>query len=184
MTVIVLYKVLKQKERVITVYHKVWMILNVILIIGSLVYIWVFRPHDSTLIVTSQLLAQIAMILFLINVNMYFIFLVIRKTSQRKIKISLAKFSRHFMKWHIKIALTATFIIIGHALINLMKIGPVIGYTHIKMLTGYLALTLLTVTLLAGYSRHKKATGLRKKFHRVIAMVFAVIFLIHMFILI
>lgn len=164
-------------------YHKIWMILNAILILGSIVYIWVFRPHDSSLIVSSQLLAQTAMILFLVNVNMYFIFLVIRKTTQRKIKVTLAKFSRHFMKWHIKIALTGTFIIFGHALINLFKIGPVIGYTHIKMLTGYFALTFLFITLFAGYLRHKKATGFRKKFHRMIAMVFTILFLIHMFIL-
>lgn len=166
----------------IKVYHRIWMILNVILILGSIIYIWAFRPHDSTLIVSSQLLAQMAMILFLINVNMYFIFLVIRKTSNRNVKIRLAKFSRHFMKWHIKIAVTAAIIIIGHATINLIKIGPILGYTHIKMLTGYLGIIFLTVTLFAGYLRHKKASGFRKKFHRTIAMIFTAIFLIHMLI--
>jgi hypothetical protein len=173
-----------KKKWVISMYHRIWTILNFFLIVGSMVYIWFFRPHDSSLIVTSQLLAQIAMILFLINVNMYFIFLVIRKTSQRKIKIILAKFSRQFMKWHIKIAVTGTIIILGHVLINLFTIAPLIGFTHIKMLTGYLAFTLLSITLLAGYLRHKKASGFRKKFHRIMAMVFTVLFLLHMFILI
>jgi uncharacterized membrane protein len=115
---------------------------------------------------------------------MYFVFLIIRKTSQRKIKIRLAKFSRQFMKWHINIAITATLIIIGHIMINLFKIGSVIGYTHIKMLTGYLASIFLFITLFAGYLRHKKASGFRKEFHRIIAMVFTVLFLIHMLIFI
>jgi hypothetical protein len=168
----------------VNVYHKIWAYANVFLIIGSIIYIWIFRPHDSSLIITSQLLAQIAMILFLVNVNMYFIFLVIRKTTVRNVKIRLAKFSRQFMKWHIKIAITGTIIIIGHAMINFTKLGPVIGYAHIKMLSGYLAFLFLIFTLLAGYLRHKKATGFRKKFHRILAMVFTVLFLIHMFILI
>lgn len=153
-----------------------------VLIVGSIVYIWVFRPHSSSIIITSQLFAQIAMILFLINVNMYFVFLVIRKTSQRKIKIALAKFSRQLMKWHIKIALMATAIIIGHVAINLLEIGPMIGYTHLKMLTGYFAFFFLVLTLLAGYLRHKKASGFRKKFHRTLAMVFTALILIHMFV--
>jgi hypothetical protein len=172
-----------KQERMMTVYHRIWMLLNIVLILGSITYIWLFRPHDSSLIISSQLLAQMAMILFLINVNMYFIFLVIRKTSNRNIKVRLAKFSRHFMKWHIKIAVTGAIIIIGHAAINLLKIGPVIGYTHIKMLTGYLGFIFLIITLFAGFLRHKKASGFRKKFHRTIAMIFTVLFLIHMLIL-
>lgn len=164
------------------VYHKIWTMANIFLIIGSIIYIWVFRSHDNTLIVFSQFFAQVAMILFIINVNMYFIFLVIRKTKQRDIKIRLATFSRYFMKWHIKIAITAAILIIGHVLINLYKIGPVIGYENVKMLMGYTSFILLIVTLVAGYLRHKKATGFRKKFHRITAMVFSVLFLIHMFI--
>jgi hypothetical protein len=156
--------------------------MNIVLIIGSIIYIWFFREHDSSLIVISQLLAQIAIILFFININMYFIFLVIRKSSQRKIKILLAKFSRVMMKWHIKIAVLATMIIVGHALINLFQIGPVIGFVHLKLLTGYLAIILLAVTLYAGYMRHKKASGFRRKFHLISAMIFLVCFIIHMFI--
>lgn len=160
-------------------YHRIWTVANIFLIVGSIIYIWFFRPHDSTLIVISQFLAQIAMILFIFNVNMYFIFLIIRKTKQRKVKIRLATFSRYFMKWHIKIAMTATLLIIGHAGINLFKIGPVIGYGHIKMLMGYTSFVFLLVTLIAGYMRHKKASGFRKKFHRIAAMIFTVSFLIH-----
>ncbi|CRK83117.1 hypothetical protein [Neobacillus massiliamazoniensis] len=161
-------------------YHRIWSVVNVLLIIGSIIYIWLFRPHDNTLIVISQFLAQIAMILFIFNVNMYFIFLIIRKTNKREVKIRLATFSRYFMKWHIKISISSTILIVGHVLINLVKIGPVIGYENIKMLMGYTSFVFLLVTLFAGYLRHKKATGFRKKFHRITAMIFTVLFLIHM----
>ncbi|NRD80948.1 hypothetical protein HPT25_26855 [Bacillus sp. BRMEA1] len=163
-------------------YHRIWTVSNVLIIISSILYIWLFSPHDNTLIVISQLFAQIAMVLFIFNVNMYFIFFLIRKTKQREVKIRLATYSRYFMKWHIKMAITATLFIIGHAGINLFKIVPVIGYVHFKMLMGYTSFILLLVTLFAGYLRHKKASGFRKKFHRVIAMLLTVSFFIHMFI--
>jgi hypothetical protein len=86
------------------------------------------------------------------------------------------------MKWHIKIAITATTIIIGHAAINLYEIAPVIGFGELKLISGYLALALLALTLAAGYLRHKKATGFRRKFHLTTAMVFFLLFLLHMFI--
>lgn len=164
--------------------QRLWISLNILIVVISFVYIWFFRPHDGYLVVTGQFLAQLAILLFLININMYFIFLVIRKTSQRNIKIRLAKFSRFMMKWHIIIAVTATIIIAGHAWINLLKIGPIIGYAHLKMLSGYGAIFLLTATLFAGFLRHKKASGFRRKFHLTTAMFFFIMFLIHMFTLI
>ncbi|GHI00722.1 hypothetical protein [Neobacillus kokaensis] len=132
----------------------------------------------------GQILAQVGIILFLININMYFIFLVIRKTSVRQVKIRLAKFSRHFMKWHIPIAIWGTVVIVGHAIINLTQIGPLIGFTHLKLLTGYLAFAMLCPTLFAGWLRHKKASGFRRKFHLTTAMTFLGIFVIHMIVLI
>lgn len=169
-------------ERMSTLYHRIWMFANIFLIVGSIMYIWIVRPHTSTMIISSQLLAQLAIVLFLINVNMYFIFLVIRKTPHRKVKISLATFSRYLMKWHIKIALTASFIILGHALINIFHLGPIIGYSDVKMVTGYVSAVLLMPTLVAGYLRHKKASGFRKKFHRRLAIVFVAMFFVHMLI--
>ncbi|MBO0959366.1 hypothetical protein J1P26_06435 [Neobacillus sp. MM2021_6] len=163
-------------------YHRLWSLANILLIVVSIVYIWFFRPHDSSLVITGQVLAQVAVILFFININMYFIFLVIRKTSVRKVKIRLAKFSRYLMKWHIKIALLGATVIIGHALINFYELGPVIGYGHLKIWSGYLAILLLGTTLVAGYLRHKKASGLRRKFHLISAMAFLAAFLLHMFV--
>lgn len=162
--------------------HKLWLAVNSILIVVSFIYIWFFLPPDSSLVILARLLAQIAMVLFLININMYFIFLVIRKTSIRQVKIRLAKFSRVMMKWHISIAVTATTIIVGHAVINLYKIAPVVGFDNIKIISGYLAISFLFLTLAAGYLRHKKSSGFRRKFHLTTAMIFFLLFLVHMFI--
>jgi hypothetical protein len=162
--------------------HKLWIAVNSNLIVFSFIYIWFFRPHDSNLVVIAQFLAQMAMILFLVNINMYFIFLVIRKSSVRQVKIRLAKFSRVMMKWHISIAVTATTIIIGHAVINLYEIAPVVGFGDLKLVSGYLTISILLLTLSAGYLRHKKSSGFRRKFHLTTAMVFFLVFLIHMFI--
>lgn len=163
-------------------YYRVWKVTNVLLIIGSIIYIWFFRSHNSTLIIVSQFFAQVSIVLFIFNVNMYFIFLLIRKVKQREVKIRLAIFSRYFMKWHIKIAITSTLLIILHTWINLSNIVPLIGYGHFKVLMGYVSFIFLFVTLFAGYLRHKKASGFRRKFHRTMAMLFTVIFLIHMLI--
>ncbi|MBY0147620.1 hypothetical protein [Neobacillus niacini] len=162
--------------------HRLWIALNSILIVLSVIYIWFFRPHDSSLVITAQFLSQMAMILFLVNINMYFVFLVIRKSSVRQVKIRLAKFSRVMMKWHIPIAITATTIIAGHAAINLYEIAPVIGYSNLKLVSGYLAMAVLSLTLAAGYLRHKKSSGFRRKFHLITAMAFFLVFFIHMFI--
>jgi hypothetical protein len=162
--------------------HKLWIAVNSSLIVFSFIYIWFFRHHDSNLVILAQFLAQMAMILFLVNINMYFIFLVIRKSSVRQVKIRLAKFSRVMMKWHISIAVTATTIIIGHAVINLYEITPVVGFGNLKLISGYLAISILFLTLSAGYLRHKKSSGFRRKFHLTTAMVFFLVFLIHMFI--
>src|SRR5213080_3873268 len=164
-------------KRGITLYYKLWTFVNIALIFLSTIYILLFHPHESSLLVLSQFLAQAAIILFYINLNMYFIFLVIRKTSVRKVKVRLAKFSRQMMKFHIRIALLGTTIIISHAAINLKELGPIVGYAHLKLLSGYLSFLLLLFTLLAGYLRHVKASGFRRKFHLVCAMIFFAAFL-------
>ena len=43
------------------------------------------------------------------------------------------------MKWHISIAVTATTIIIGHAAINLYEVAPDVGFSNLKLVSGYLA---------------------------------------------
>lgn len=162
--------------------HLIWIIGNVWIVLATIVYIWLFRRHDSSIVVISQILAQVAIILFMINVNMYFIFLVIRKTPHRKVKIRLANLARQLMKWHIKIAITATIIILGHIIINFSEFGPILRYSHLKMLTGYISTLFLISTLLAGYLRHKKANGFRKKFHRILAIIFVIMFFAHLLI--
>lgn len=162
-------------------YRRLWIAANLFLVVSTIFYIWFFRPHDSSTIIMGQILAQIGILLFIINVNMYFILLVIRKSPQRKVKVSLAKFSRRMMKGHIRIAVSGTILIVFHAWIMFNKIGATLGYYHLKLVSGYLAIFFLAITLFSGYLRHKKSSGYRRKFHLGSAMIFALAFLIHLF---
>jgi hypothetical protein len=53
--------------------YYVWIFINVLFINVSALYIWMVRPYDSSVVLIGKLFAQFAIILFLINVNMYFI---------------------------------------------------------------------------------------------------------------
>jgi hypothetical protein len=161
--------------------YYVWIFINGLLIIGSTIYIWMVQPNDSTVILFGKLFAQVAILLFFINVNMYFIFLVIRKSKVRRIKITLSKISRKMMKTHIPIALAGTSVIVLHAWIMLFQLGETIGFYHPKMITGYFGIVMLSLTLYAGVLRHKKSSGFRRKFHLTTAMIFAGVFVIHLF---
>lgn len=161
--------------------YYIWIIINALLVISTIIYIWIFRLHDSQIITLGQVFAQIAIILFIINVNMYFIFLVIRRTKVRKFKITLAKMSRQMMKSHIKLAIIGTILIVFHGGIMLVKLGELIGYVNPKMMSGMLAILLLAITLFAGYLRHKKSSGFRRKFHYTSAFLFTILFMVHLF---
>lgn len=161
--------------------HIIWITINILFLLASTIYIWIIRSPESFLVGTGVVLGQAAVILFLINVNMYFIFLVIKKSSQRNVKVTLAQIAKRMMRWHIHIAVVATSIILIHGLIMLNEVGPIVGYTHPKMMSGYKALFLLALTLFGGYRRYRKASGFRRKFHLVMAMLFAFIFTVHLF---
>lgn len=161
--------------------YYLWVLINSLLLIGSTLYIWIVRPHDSTIIISGQIIAQFAIIFFLVNVNMYFIFLVIKKAKKRSIKVGLSKMARKMMRSHIHIAIIGTTLILLHGSIMFWKLGGVIGYLNPKMLTGYLGIVMLTLTLVGGYRRHRKASGFRRKFHLVMALIFATVFIIHLF---
>jgi hypothetical protein len=158
-----------------------WIGLNVLFVIVTGLYIWLFQDEHSVSIITGQFLAQAGILLFLVNVNMYFIFLVIRKARVRKLKISLAKVSRKMMKAHIPIAIVGTAFVSVHAIIMLNELGYRIGFFHGKLVSGYLSIVFLVLTLFAGYLRHKKSSGFRKKFHRISAFTFTFTFTMHLF---
>ncbi len=161
--------------------HLVWLSLNLLVILGSALYIWVARPHTAFAVTLGQLFAQMGILFFLVNVNMYFIFLVIKKTPRRQVKISLARLSRLLMKGHIPFALFGTTLILLHAGLMLTIASRIVGFAHPKMLSGYLSFLLMALTLLTGYRRYRKASGFRRKFHLVAALVFACVFLVHLF---
>ncbi|MDQ0339102.1 hypothetical protein J2S00_001888 [Caldalkalibacillus uzonensis] len=157
---------------------QIWLGMNVLFVIAVLVWSWQ-KESISIIIDLAKLTSQTALILFLVNVNMYFIFLVIRKSKVRKIKVSLAKISRYMMKAHIPLAVTGTSLILIHAV--LMLLYHTLSVIHIKMLSGMAALFVLAGVLSSGYLRHKKASGKRRKWHLVMAFIFMGVAIIHIF---
>lgn len=159
---------------------KGWIIGNIAFIL--LVIFWSFlnREYTSPSIILGQTIAVIAVILFLVNVNMYFIFLIIRKSKVKGVKKTLALFSRRMMKLHVPLAITATAFICIHALIMLLY-HP-IALLDLKKMSGLLAVVVLGVHLYSGWLRRKKASGFRRMFHLRMAFVFLFFFVVHIFI--
>jgi uncharacterized membrane protein len=160
--------------------YYIWILVNAIFIIGTTLYIWMVHPQDSKVIQSGLLIAQASVLLFLVNINMHFIFKIIKKSNRRQVRVMLAKFSRKMMKWHVPFAIVGTALILIHGGIMIIKLGPVIGLFHYKMITGYLAVICLIVTLIGGYRRSRKSSGFRRKFHLAAAMIFGSMFVIHL----
>ncbi|MBM4765029.1 hypothetical protein [Bacillus sp. B15-48] len=90
-----------------------WLTVNVLTVLMILIWSHI-QGYESNYVLLGKLLAQVAFILFLININMYFVFLLIRKSKIREVKVKLAKISKRMMKYHMPIAITATGLILLH----------------------------------------------------------------------
>jgi predicted anti-sigma-YlaC factor YlaD len=156
----------------------IWLVVNLIIIIGMVVWS-LLHETDGLVLQMATIFSQLAVILVLLNINMYFIFLIIRKTKKRKVKLTLAKLSRKVMKVHVPIAISAASLIILHIIFIIFSIP--FDLTKPKLLTGLLAVIGLFFTLLAGYLRSKKATGNRRKYHIMTAFIFFIVALVHIF---
>lgn len=159
---------------------KVWIGSNILFIL--LVIIWSFINQEflSPIINIGKVLALVALLLFLININMYFIFLIIRKSNNKSLKKKLALFSRKMMKAHVPIAITAVGFVSIHGI--LMMVFHPIDVFSLKKMSGLAAVGILSVHLYSGWLRRKKASGFRRKFHLSMAFVFMCFFLVHIFI--
>ncbi len=156
-----------------------WILLDLIYILGSSTFIWFIKPDSLTIVSFAKISAFLAVIFFLINASMYFIFLMIKKAKNKSVRIALAKLSRKIFKPHIQFGIIGAGFITVHALWMLIKGGSYFGFFHPDLITGYIAFFLLIITLSAGYLRHLKANGFRRKFHLVMALSFTTSFLIH-----
>jgi len=158
---------------------KSWLICNAAFILLVMFWSVWHREYSSPIIVVGQSFAVAAVILFIINVNMYFIFLIIRKSKAKGVKKTLALFSRKMMKLHVPLAITATALIIIHAVI-MISFHPMELF-ELKKLSGLMAIAVLIVHLYSGWLRRKKASGFRRLFHLRMAFIFLFFFLIHIF---
>lgn len=156
-----------------------WLIINIITVI--LILLWsLYKGYDSSYILIGKLIAQAAFILFLINVNMYFVFLLIRKSKVRNVKVKLAKISKRMMKYHIPIAVTAVLFILIHAAIMISV--QLDSLWKAKTTSGAIALGILFLLLYSGLLRRWKASGKRRRFHYLMAFIFLGFIFIHIFI--
>ena len=155
-----------------------WLVINSLFIIAMLIWS-LFHESDGVLLEIATVFSQLAVVLVMLNLNMYFIFVIIRKSSSRNVKIRLAKISRRAMKIHVPIAISAASLIVIH--IALIALNSHLDFKNIKIITGILAVTGLIFVLAAGYLRSRKATGKRRKFHILTAFTFFMLIVVHIF---
>ncbi|MEH7122558.1 hypothetical protein V7127_04835 [Bacillus sp. JJ1773] len=156
-----------------------WLTINIITIL--VIVLWsLYQGYDSSYILMGKIIAQAAFILFLININMYFVFLLIRKSKIRNVKVKLAKISKKMMRYHIPIAITATLLIIAHA--ALMISTRFVNLWNTKTVSGAAAIGILIILLFSVLLRRWKASGKRRKFHFTMAFVFLGFVILHVFI--
>ncbi|MGN7398546.1 hypothetical protein ACTHO0_01730 [Cytobacillus praedii] len=156
-----------------------WLTINLITVI-TIIFWSLYQGYDSNYILIGKMIAQAAFILFLINVNMYFVFLLIRKSKVRNVKVKLAKISKRMMKYHIPIAVSAASLIIVHAVIMFSAHFDHLWIT--KTTSGMFTMCLMLLLMYSGLLRRWKATGKRRKFHYVMAFLFLGFVFIHIFI--
>ncbi|TLS54063.1 hypothetical protein FE782_01565 [Paenibacillus antri] len=130
----------------------------------------------------GQLAAQLAVVLFFVNLSLAFLFFVIKRSAWKAVKVASVKLARKLMKSHIYVGIAGTALIVIHAGVMLAQLGRYVGYVHPKMVSGYAAILLLAITVAAGYLRSRRASGFRRKFHLTAALVFAGLFLAHIFV--
>lgn len=165
-----------EKERGKIIFR--WLTINIVTVLLIVLWSW-YQGYDSNYILMGKMVAEAAFCLFLININMYFVFLLIRKSKVRSVKVKLAKISKRMMKYHIPIACTASLLILFHAM-NMI-------YTRLehlweaKLIMGAATICILIILLFSGLLRRLKATGKRRKFHYIMAFIFFGFTIVHIF---
>ena len=154
-----------------------WLTVNVLTVLLLIIWSLLYQGFDSYEILTGKVFAHIAFVLFLVNINMYFVFLFIRKSKVRAVKVKLAKLSRKMMKYHVAIAVTAMVLIVLH--VYMMIQIYVDDLLTFKVFSGFSAVGVLLVLLGSGLLRRKKATGKRRKLHYTMAFIFFGFVLVH-----
>ncbi|QOY38747.2 hypothetical protein AWH56_023860 [Anaerobacillus isosaccharinicus] len=157
-----------------------WLLVNTLTI--CLIVGWSFYQGSSSYyILSAKIISQVAFVLFLVNVNMYFVLLLIRKGKDRNVKVKLAKISKKMMKYHVAIAITAVGLIVLHG--SMMISVHTQQLQNSKIVSGIFAFLVLTILLFSGVLRKLKASGFRRKFHYRMAFIFFVFVITHIFIM-
>lgn len=123
------------------------------------------------------LTGYVALFLILFNSGYYMLFRVIRKSRNRQRQIRLAKIAKRLMRYHRKIAVLSALFVILHAGQAIMEFG----LTDLRPVqwTGIGAMSVYLILLSSGWIRNQKATGRRKRAHRMMAFSALLIIMIH-----
>ena len=155
-----------------------WLIINIVTVL--LIVSWsLYQGYETNFILIGKMVAQAAFFLVLINVNMYFVFLLIRKSKIRNVKVKLAKISKRMMRYHIPIAITASILVLFHA--SMMIYARLENLWDITIISGIVTICILILLLFSGLLRRWKATGKRRRFHFIMAFIFFGFMIIHIF---
>ncbi|KAA9023857.1 hypothetical protein [Niallia endozanthoxylica] len=157
-----------------------WLAVNIVTVITILLWSSIYQGYGSNTIMIGKVAAQVSFILFLVNLNMYFVFLFIRKSKKRTIKVKFAQISKRLMTFHIPVAVSASLLVFIHIITMIYgKWGHLWGQ---KTISGIVTFSLLLLLLFSGFLRKKKATGKRRRFHYKTAFVFFGLLILHIFI--
>lgn len=134
-----------------------WFIFN-IFILGFAMFKVLSRPSNIAI-----LFGLIALLLILFNWTRHAVFTTIRQSKDRKEKIKFAKLSKRILPFHKWIGTTALIIALLHASFMLYKYG--LYLQNKKILSGILALTVLSALVLSGWIRWYKTTPAKRYVH-------------------
>ncbi|GEL07891.1 hypothetical protein [Salisediminibacterium halotolerans] len=125
----------------------------------------------------SLITGYAAALLFALNLSMYALFYIIRKSSSRRVRIYVARYTRQIMKSHSAVGIAGSFAIILH--IYTVTDGGSFFASKPVYTTGVVAGAFLILTLLSGYLRSRKANGFRRRNHQRASLFFTLTVIVH-----
>lgn len=149
-----------------------WLLLHGAIIVGLLFIIFLNPEH-----VIPKSIAFLAVLLLIVNWNMYPLFYTIKKGKNKSLKKRLVQYSRKLMPLHPWIGLSGVLLAGIHGW--LMWGGRAFSELSITHVSGIIAIMIGLFLLGTGWYRRRKATGKRRKFHLYSAGMFLFIVILH-----
>lgn len=147
-----------------------WVLLHSAIIVGLLFIIFLNPEH-----LIPKSIAFLAVLLLILNWNMYPLFYTIKKGKNKSLKKRLVRYSRKMMPLHPWIGLAGILLALLHGWLMWQGFST-FSITHFS---GSLALGIGLFLLGTGLYRKRKATGKRRKLHLFSAGLFLFLVILH-----